>query len=449
MSSENEGNENKQNVADTKKEKKPKKELTPQEIQKRKKMLVYPLFFLLFAGAMWLIFAPSGDKDEKQPDGFNSELPVPKDEAIVGDKRTAYEQEAMRNKEEQKRRSLQDFTFMLGEEENNRINITPVSADYEETPSNAQSSRHAIQSSAQAYQDVNRQLNSWYERPETNVNEQAQTEMESRIEELERKLSEAEATKSAEDRQLELIEKSYQIAAKYSPTGQANTNEQANPDGQQVQTASNSMTEKIIPKSVSQVHHNVVSLLAAPMSNDDFIEQYEKPRNMGFITAAGNETVTEKNAIRACVYQTVTLSDGKELQLRLLESMRAGNMLIPANTVLTGSAKIGGERLLITITSILYADNVIPVEMAVYDMDGMQGIFVPNSAELNAVKEIAANMGTQMGSSITITDDAGSQLAADLGRSAIQGASQYISKKMREITVTLKANYKVLLLPKA
>jgi len=58
-------------------------------------------------------------------------------------------------------------------------------------------------------------------------------------------------------------------------------------------------------------------------------------------------------------------------------------------------------------------------------------------------------MGTQMGSSITITDDAGSQLAADLGRSAIQGASQYISKKMREVKVTLKVNYKVLLLPKA
>ena len=56
-------------------------------------------------------------------------------------------------------------------------------------------------------------------------------------------------------------------------------------------------------------------------------------------------------------------------------------------------------------------------------------------------------MGTQMGSSITITSDAGSQLAADLGRSTIQGASQYISRKMREVKVTLKANYNVLLLP--
>jgi conjugative transposon TraM protein len=445
----NEGSEPKIDVAETGKADKPKKELTPQEIQKRKKMLVYPLFFLIFAGVMWLIFAPSGNKDEKQPDGFNPELPVPKDEAIVGDKRTAYEQEAMRNKEEQKRRSLQDFAFMLGEEENNNpVSIAPVSPDVQETPNSAQVSRSAIQSSAHAYQDVNRQLSSWYEQPETNVNEQAQTEMESRIGELERKLTEAEAAKSAEDRQLELIEKSYQIAAKYTSNAQG----QVTPEGQQVQTVntagSNSMNEKVIPKPVSQVHHNVVSLLAAPMDNDEFLEQYGKPRNMGFITAAGNEAEVEKNAIRACVYQTVTLSDGKEMQIRLLEPMRAGNILIPANTVLTGSAKIGGERLLITIHSIQYADNVIPVEMAVYDMDGMQGIFVPNSAELNAVKEIAANMGTSMGSSITITDDAGSQLAADLGRSAIQGASQYISKKMREVKVTVKANYKILLIPK-
>ena len=87
--------------------------------------------------------------------------------------------------------------------------------------------------------------------------------------------------------------------------------------------------------------------------------------------------------------------------------------------------------------------------MIVYDMDGLQGIFVPNSDEINAAKEIAANMGTSMGSSITITDDAGSQLAADLGRSTIQGVSQYFTKKMREVKVTLKAGYRVLLIPKA
>ena len=60
-------------------------------------------------------------------------------------------------------------------------------------------------------------------------------------------------------------------------------------------------------------------------------------------------------------------------------------------------------------------------------------------------REIAANMGAGMGSSITITDDAGSQLLSDRGRSAIQGVSQYVSKKMRSVKVTLKAGYSVLL----
>lgn len=441
MSSENTGNDHKPDIVETKKESKPKKELTPQEMQKRKKMLVYPLFFLLFAGAMWLIFAPSGDKAEQQTDGFNSELPIPKDEAIVGDKRSAYEQEAMQNKQNEKMRNLQDFAFLLGEEEERKAqigdeNLVAMSDDANKySYSNSSRNTPTIHSSAHAYQDINRQLGNFYEEPATEKDKQAQLEKDARIQELEKQLEE----KRQADQQLELIEKSYAVAAKYMP----NTQEQAQP------APIIDMREKVIPKPVSQVRKSVVSLLAAPMSDDEFVEQFSKPRNTGFVTAAGNESIMDKNSIKASVYQTITLSNGKELQLRLQEPMIAGTMLIPANTVLTGSAKIGGERLHITITSIQYADNVIPVEMEVYDMDGMQGIFVPNSDEINAAKEIAANMGTSMGSSITITDDAGSQLAADLGRSSIQGVSQFFSKKMREVKVTLKAGYKVLLLPKA
>lgn len=439
MSKENEGSEPKAEATETKKESKPRKELSPQEIQKRKKLLVYPLFFLIFAGAMWLIFAPSPNKDSKQPDGFNAELPIPKDDEIVGDKRTAYEQEAMKNKQNEKMRSLQDFAYMLSEEDGKKSQEvyepqeSSTSADLQQASKN--NPRSGLQSSATAYQDINRQLSSWSE-PENKKEVQAQSEMEGRIQTLEKQLAE----KSAADQQLDMIEKSYAIAAKYMPNSL---------EGQPKPIESTTdMNRKVVTKPVSQVHHNVVSLLAAPMENDEFLEQYGKPRNMGFVTVAGNETITDKNSIRASVYQTVTISNGKELQLRLLEPMKAGNMLIPANTVLTGSAKIGGERLHITINSIQYADNIVPVEMEVYDLDGMQGIFIPNSDEMNAIKEIAANMGTSTGSSISITDNAGSQLAADLSRSTIQGVSQFFSKKMREVKVTLKAGYKVLLLPK-
>ena len=40
-------------------------ELTEEERQRRKKFIIYPLMFLLFAGSMWLIFAPSEKEEGK------------------------------------------------------------------------------------------------------------------------------------------------------------------------------------------------------------------------------------------------------------------------------------------------------------------------------------------------------------------------------------------------
>lgn len=431
-----------ENKSEVKKES-PKQELSMAERQKRKKLLIMPLFFLIFGGAMWLIFAPSDDGKEQAVGltGFNAELPVPKDEGIVEGKRDAYEREAMRQKEQEKMKSLQDFSSMFNDTEQSNYeqkdNAYNTSLQVEQPRSSAP---RAIQSSATAYQDINKQLGDWYEKP-AETSRQSQSAMEQRIEELERKQQESEAKKAEEDEQTALLEKSYQMAARYMP---------AQAGEQQVEETNVPRTgDKVKVQPVKQVHHNVVSLLAAPMSNDEFIASYSKPRNRSFLTAAGNEGIQDKNSIRACVNQTITLTNGKEVQLRLLEPMRAGNILIPANTLVTGACRIGGERLEVMINSIQYAGNIIPVELQVYDMDGQSGIFVPNNDEVKAAKEVAATLASSAGTSIMISDNAGSQLAADMGKGLIQGASQYISKKMSVVKVTLKANYKLLLLPKS
>lgn len=76
------------------KEEKVKQPLTEEQRQRRRKMIVYPLMGLLFAGSMWLIFSPSDkEKEEAQQGmGFNTEMPMPEDKGIISDKRTAYEQ---------------------------------------------------------------------------------------------------------------------------------------------------------------------------------------------------------------------------------------------------------------------------------------------------------------------------------------------------------------------
>ncbi|GHV18067.1 conjugative transposon protein TraM [Bacteroidia bacterium] len=419
---------------------KPKKELTPAEMQKRRKMLVMPLFFLIFGAALWLIFAPSGKDKEKeaQQAGLNVELPMPTDGGLVSDKRDAYEREAMQQKQQDRMRSLQDFSYQLSQAEEKAKAEVPQSEDYYEAPSR----NSAIQSSTAAYQDINKQLGAWYEQPQ--ADEQPQPALESRMQELECKLAEAEQRKAAENEQAAMLEKSYQMAARYMPQ----TAQEASGAATGETSATAGQSGKTAAQPVKQVRQSVVSLLAAPMSNGEFISAYSQPRNTGFLTAAGNEGVQDKNSIRACVYQTVTLTNGKEVQIRLLEPMRVGDMLIPVNTVITGSCRITGERLDVIINSIQYADNIIPVELLVYDTDGQRGISVPGSDEINAAKEVAATLANSAGTSIMISDNAGSQLAADMGKGLIQGASQYVSKKMSVVKVTLKANYRLLLLPK-
>ena len=100
----------------------------------------------------------------------------------------------------------------------------------------------------------------------------------------------------------------------------------------------------------------------------------------------------------------------------------------------------------IEILQVEHNGTIIPVELTVHDNDGQAGIFIPGSMEASAAKEMAANLGQNLGTSISITNQsAGDQLLSEVGRGAIQGVSQYISKKMREEKVHLKSGYTLML----
>ena len=61
------------------------------------------------------------------------------------------------------------------------------------------------------------------------------------------------------------------------------------------------------------------------------------------------------------------------------------------------------------------------------------------------VMDFTSKHHCRMNSSINISTDAGAQIASDLGKGVIQGVSQYISKRMRTVKITLKAGHRVLL----
>lgn len=401
------------------------KPLTPEEVRRRRKMLVYPLMLLVFGGAMWLIFAPS-ESGEPLQDGFNVEVPMPEEKGMPSDKRAAYELQAFERRQKEKMNTLQDLA--VAESDGN----DGADEDVFQTQEPAEAGQSSIRTSADAYRDINRQIGSFYTQPEPE-DDQKTLELEWRIQELERQAEEDRRAKEAADEQLRLMEKSYEMASRYLPQN----------DVKSVPTTAGTDKPKAVP--VTQVSEQVVSRLAQPMSDAEFMERYSRPHNMGFHTVTDQAHTAGRNSIRACIYRTVTVSDGKEAEIRLLEPVEVGDTYIPANTVLTATARINGERMDLSVTSVAYKGTIMPVELEVYDTGGMKGISMPGSQELTALKEMAANMGSTMGSSISISTDAGAQLASDLGRGVIQGMSQYLSTKFRTVRVTLKAGHEVLL----
>lgn len=200
--------------------------------------------------------------------------------------------------------------------------------------------------------------------------------------------------------------------------------------------------------SIKQVREHMVSALAQNISNEELYQQYDQARNFGFNTVASKVLTSDKNTIGAVVHDDQTLIDGQTVRLRLTEPLVAGTSVIAENSIITGVAKIQGERLEILITSLEYQAEIIPVEMTVYDTDGQRGIYIPGSMEMNAVKEIAANMGNSVGTSFTMNQSTGQQITSDLTKGLMQGASQYMTKKIRQVKVNLKSGYRLYLLPK-
>ena len=433
-------------------------ELTEEERQRRKKFVIYPLMFLLFAGCMWLIFAPSKKEEEQDSQGFNTEVPDPQASELIGDKKKVYEKEMMEEKEQERSRAMQSLSSMFGEmtggQPEQSSEELALKTDLSERDngfgSRTATPQDGFHASASAYQDINRTLGSFYDAPREDPEKE---ELRARLEELENRMSsEQQSPAITVNDQMALLEKSYQLAAKYMPAGggQSSSNMPLASDGETAserKAVSTSRNGKAVAFPVRQVSGQVVSALAQPMSDSTFRSEYVKERNYLFQTAIGTVSQTDRNTISACVHNNQTVMDGQTVRFRLLEPMSVSGREIPRNALVVGTAKLQGERLSIIISSLGYRGSIIPVELSVYDTDGQAGIFIPGSMERSAAKEIVAGMGTSVGSSMNFSTNAGAQLAADLGKGLIQGTSQYFAKKMRTVKVHLKAGYRIFLSP--
>lgn len=225
--------------------------------QKIRKYLVFTGMFLLFLGCMWLIFAPS-EKDRQEAErktGFNAELPDPKGTGIEADKMAAYEQADMIRRQEEKKRTLADFSVLTdGHRQDNVPKTEPAQDIASENESRAYNSggngrTGAFASSASAYNDINATLGSFYESPEEDPEKEA---LKAEVEQL-RQAAAAQTAGPSYEEQVALLEKSYELAAKYMPSGGS----MGTTDSQETESPSRERKAKAVP--VGLVSSPVVS----------------------------------------------------------------------------------------------------------------------------------------------------------------------------------------------
>ncbi len=414
--------------------------------EKLKKPLIFILMGVVFLGCMYLIFKPSKDKKVVENIGLNDAVPQATGAGMPDDKSKAYEQEMLERKEQEKRNALTTLSDYWNTEDSASAN-NEESLPEEDEESNGfggggrKSGRNG-NSALNSYRNAQSTLGSFYQ-----DNNSETMELRKQVDELKAKLSEKDVPPVATvDDQLKLMEKSYEMAAKYLPQN-ANTGTAVPANGAAPVAAAATQKEQFV--SFTPTRKNIVSALYREPSDSAFAADWSQTKNRGFYTAGSIEqAVQPKNSIKACVHEAQTVIGETGVRLRLLEPAKTPQRTIPKGTIVTANAKFQNGRLQLKVTSVELEGNIIPVDITIYDLDGQQGLYVPYSPEMNALTEMAGNMSQTGGTSVMLTQNAGQQVAADLSRGVVQGISGYFAKKVRTPKVSLKSGHQVFLVSK-
>jgi conjugative transposon TraM protein len=148
----------------------------------------------------------------------------------------------------------------------------------------------------------------------------------------------------------------------------------------------------------------------------------------------------QATAISAAVHEMQTVTGGSTVKLRLLMDVFAGGHLLPKGSLVFGTAAMEEDRLLITIPSVRYKDNLLPVSLSVYDLDGLEGIHIPGSITRDVARG-SAEQSLQSIGMLSLDPSLKSQATA----TAIGAAKGLLSKKVKQVNVVLKSGYQVLL----
>lgn len=161
-------------------------------------------------------------------------------------------------------------------------------------------------------------------------------------------------------------------------------------------------------------------------------------------------TVTDKKEdqfIKAILDEGLKVRQGGRIRVRLLDDIFVSDYEIKKGSYLYGTVKgFTAQRVEISITSILYSNQIIPVNLSIYDNDGISGLYVPASQFREFTKELAAN--TANGQRITFNQDpqGANQMLFQMMDRMVQTTTRAAGKAIKQNKAILKYNTTVFLI---
>ena len=150
---------------------------------------------------------------------------------------------------------------------------------------------------------------------------------------------------------------------------------------------------------------------------------------------------TTGHFIKAIIDEELKVSNDTRIRIRLLEDILIGKERIPKGQYLYGTvASFKPQRVEVHISSMLLDNQIVEVALDIYDLDGMKGLYIPESQ----FRELAKNMGSNMtsGQQLNIDNppDNNMQLMYGLAKDAFNTTAQAASKAIRKNKARLKYN---------
>lgn len=150
----------------------------------------------------------------------------------------------------------------------------------------------------------------------------------------------------------------------------------------------------------------------------------------------------ETSLIKAIIDENIKAVDGSRVRLRLLDDIEINDVVVPKGSYLYATMSgFGSQRVKGNVQSIMVDDDIIKVSLALYDTDGLEGLYVPSSQFRETTKDVGSSALSNTSSLTNSSTTSGNSLAtwgAQTITNAVQKTSNAISKAIKKNNAKLK-----------